>query len=147
MFYQERLEDILKQDVNHLWEIISKYCEENGTKESVIQWNNIQESLPICKDLLECLGVKSFVAIARLLMTDYATYHSGFPDLTLWNPNNKKCLFVEVKSKNDTLSIKQKLWLHHLKQFGVPVAVCHVDSVGCKSKTDLPLDFNSDWID
>lgn len=37
-----------------------------------------------------------------------------------------QCKFVEVKSDNDRLSIKQKLWLNYLAEIGVDVEVCHV---------------------
>lgn len=59
---------------------------------------------------------------------NYRLAQSGFPDLTLWNPETKKCKFVEVKSPNDKLSPQQRIWLHFLRNIGIDCEVCNVKS-------------------
>jgi hypothetical protein len=57
---------------------------------------------------------------------------SFFPDFLLtglasvWNVDEKKCRFVEVKSPNDHLSETQKVWISVMQSAGVDVEVCHV---------------------
>jgi hypothetical protein len=34
---------------------------------------------------------------------------------------------VEVKGENDTLSIKQKLWLNYLMDIGASIEICYVE--------------------
>lgn len=48
--------------------------------------------LYILQGLIESLGSKIFCAIGKLFLTDHASYSAGFPDLTLWDPENKKVL-------------------------------------------------------
>lgn len=47
-------------------------------------------------------------------------YHS------VWNFEEKKCRFVEVKSPNDHLSETQKVWISVMQSAGLDVEVCHV---------------------
>ena len=42
-------------------------------------------------------------------MTNHRHTRSGFPDLTMWDTNNHRVVFVEVKGPNDRLSNKQIL--------------------------------------
>lgn len=46
--------------------------------------------------------------------------------LSVWNVEEKKCRFVEVKSPNDHLSETQKVWISVMQSAGVDVEVCHV---------------------
>lgn len=46
------------------------------------------------------------------------------------NNGGGEARFVEVKSPNDRLSDKQKIWLHVLQSVGANVAVAKVDHVG-----------------
>lgn len=78
------------------------------------------------------------------LCQEYRQRGSGLPDLFLWNPVKKQCMFSEgmyflryprwicltntdlgtVKSENDRLSDKQRLWIHILSAAGVRVELC-----------------------
>lgn len=64
------------------------------------------------------------------LSTDYRTFSSGFPDLTLYDPATKRVKFVEVKSENDVVSDNQQLWLEFLVSAGCDAEVCKVVSPG-----------------
>ncbi|KAL7265800.1 hypothetical protein RUND412_011673, partial [Rhizina undulata] len=58
------------------------------------------------------------------LCQEYRQRVSGIPDLFLWNPEKKECMFSEVKSENDRLSDTQRLWIHVLSSAGVKVELC-----------------------
>lgn len=45
---------------------------------------------------------------------------------SVWNVEERKCRFVEVKSPNDHLSETQKVWISVMQSAGVDVEVCHV---------------------
>ncbi|KAK9325540.1 VRR-NUC domain-containing protein [Lipomyces orientalis] len=86
-----------------------------------MDWNfDIQEIL----EAAECIGGHALSAICKILCEEYGQRSSGMPDLFLWNPEQKKCLFSEVKSENDRLSDTQRLWIDVLVGAGVPVELC-----------------------
>ncbi|XP_034951589.1 fanconi-associated nuclease 1-like [Chelonus insularis] len=78
------------------------------------------------KDIIKCLGKKAVIGICKLVASNYCQWSSGFPDLFVWDTSDLKCKIVEVKGPGDTLSIKQKLWIKHLLEFGVDTEVCYV---------------------
>jgi hypothetical protein len=45
---------------------------------------------------------------------------------------------VEVKGENDTLSIKQKLWLNYLMDIGASIEICYVEPKASKKKIKTP---------
>jgi hypothetical protein len=53
-------------------------------------------------------------------------------DLTLWDVNKNRHLFVEVKGPNDRLSNKQILWLDYLSSVGIEAVVCHIEPLNGK---------------
>ncbi|KAL0278898.1 UNVERIFIED_CONTAM: hypothetical protein PYX00_000579 [Menopon gallinae] len=84
-------------------------------------------------DIIRCLGISKFADICERLVRDFKVYRSGFPDLTLWNPETGKCKFVEVKGPNDKLSPKQMIWLDFLSKINVDCEVCNVKNTASKS--------------
>ena len=64
--------------------------------------------------------------ICKILCQDYKGRSSGGPDLFLWNPQTKKCKFVEVKGPGDNARPNQKLWFDALVHAGVDVEICRV---------------------
>jgi hypothetical protein len=98
--------------------------------------------------LLKCLSGSQWRAICERLIKHHRHTRSGFPDLTLWNPDLQMCHFVEVKSPNDRLSAKQILWIEFLNRHGVTSLVCHVEATNArkwatsnspqKTKTETP---------
>jgi Fanconi-associated nuclease 1 len=54
------------------------------------------------------------------------SYDTNRSFLSVWNIEEKKCRFVEVKSPNDHLSETQKVWISVMQSAGVDVEVCHV---------------------
>lgn len=88
------------------------------------------------------------------MASDYSHRRGGHPDLLLWRTDSpegnacgegmggdilkgaaKKAVFVEVKSPNDRLSEKQRIWLKVLAEIGASAAVCHVVHAGSRTET------------
>ncbi|KAL2740672.1 fanconi-associated nuclease 1-like isoform X1 [Vespula squamosa] len=82
------------------------------------------------KEIVYCLGTENVIKICERLIHNYTLWKAGFPDLIVWNSNNKSCKIIEVKGPGDKLSVKQTLWLQYLHQMGVNVEVCLVRDNG-----------------
>ena len=82
--------------------------------------------------LLKCLTGLQWRAICERLIKHHRHTRSGFPDLTVWNPDLSVCHFVEVKGPNDRLSAKQILWMEFLNNHGITSVVCHVEATNAK---------------
>lgn len=82
--------------------------------------------------LLKCLKGHQWRAICDRLIKNHRHTRSGFPDLTLWNPDLGICSFVEVKGPNDRLSAKQILWIEYLNNHGISSVVCHVEALNAR---------------
>uniref|UniRef100_A0A1B6LGE6 Fanconi-associated nuclease n=1 Tax=Graphocephala atropunctata TaxID=36148 RepID=A0A1B6LGE6_9HEMI len=130
---KSKLQDLAEGGVEAVISAFQEALENNGNTESVVNWNYV-DNFEITKSLIRSIDIDVFLNLSRLLLRHHRTYGAGFPDLTLWNPLENKCIFVEVKSPNDTLSMKQRVWLHSLNKMGARALVCHVQSVGCKSQ-------------
>uniref|UniRef100_T1HZJ8 Fanconi-associated nuclease n=1 Tax=Rhodnius prolixus TaxID=13249 RepID=T1HZJ8_RHOPR len=91
----------------------------------------------LIRKFLECIGIEPFLKFCDYLFEAYKERSSGLPDLTLWNVNKNKCLFVEVKGPSDKLSPKQIIWLQKLNEFGIESEVCHVHTLHT-GKRELP---------
>ncbi|KAI4490905.1 hypothetical protein M0802_010579 [Mischocyttarus mexicanus] len=78
------------------------------------------------KEIVYCLGIESVLKICERLIHNYILWKAGFPDLIVWNSNDKSCKVIEVKGPGDKLSVKQTLWLQYLQQIGVDIEVCLV---------------------
>lgn len=103
-----------------------------------------------------CLGPAVVAGGCDLLAQDYRHRRGGMPDLILYRERavssagssagsdspavtSRESRFVEVKSPQDRLAPKQKLWLHALAELGADVAVCDVKvdgAVGLPSDDD-----------
>ncbi len=90
-------------------------------------WDNWD--LPTLQSITKCIGGRGLAAICRILARDYATMCSGMPDLLLWNAERGVAKLSEVKSANDVLSDKQRVWIHELEKAGVNIEVMEVVEV------------------
>ncbi len=98
---------------------------------SVVNWDLFVDAEYLC-GLLRCLTGPQVAGVCRRLLADHRHTRSGFPDLTLWDPESRRCEIVEVKGPGDRLSNKQILWIRYLNKLGVKAFVCHVEAVGAK---------------
>ncbi len=89
-------------------------------QKAVVEW--IGYSYP---NLLYCAsagGMRTNITTAKKMKA--TGYKKGFPDLFIYEPNNKyKGLALELKVKGNYASKHQKEWLHNLNQRGY-FAVC-----------------------
>lgn len=86
-------------------------------------------SVEDAKNLAVCMAGHLLSRICEVFAKDYGHCHGGLPDLTLWNPGERTCKFVEVKGPGDRLSQKQLVWLSRLLQWGCSVEVCRVRAI------------------
>ncbi|KAI9741032.1 MAG: hypothetical protein M1834_002743 [Cirrosporium novae-zelandiae] len=80
------------------------------------------------EDLLEivtCFRGEALAVLCKVMAQEYQQRGGGIPDLFLWNPRTKEVMFSEIKSENDRLSDKQRLWIHVLTGAGVSVELCN----------------------
>ncbi|XP_050401294.1 fanconi-associated nuclease 1, partial [Patella vulgata] len=110
----------------------------NETTCAGINWERLQ-SLEYIQGLIQCIGGKLLCGLLSRYAKDPRHTRSGFPDLTLWNTENKTFKIVEVKGPGDRLSHKQILWLSYLCKLGIDAEVCHVKAVGVKKLKARPL--------
>ncbi|CAK1550676.1 unnamed protein product [Leptosia nina] len=109
-------------------------CEISDIQRSKISWENVEV-------VTKCLGSYALAAICRRLALDYRYSHSGFPDLTLWNPHTKQIIFVEVKTDKDKPSIKQLQWMKYLEMNNIDTEFCYIGTNtmanGSRNKTEV----------
>ncbi|CAL3964009.1 hypothetical protein PZA11_001475 [Diplocarpon coronariae] len=80
------------------------------------------------EDLLEIVGCfdgRALATVCQVMAQEYRVRGGGVPDLFLWDVEDKKVLFSEVKSENDRLSDTQRLWIHVLTGAGIRVELCN----------------------
>ncbi|WP_257284358.1 VRR-NUC domain-containing protein [Endozoicomonas sp. SESOKO1] len=65
-------------------------------------------------------------AMFQRLMFDIAHNRTGFPDLILFDPENNRYQWLEVKGPGDRLQENQKLWLAFFQENGIPAEVVYV---------------------
>lgn len=136
-FYRNRIklihshiQHLLSNGINSVMEEITDVCTKHTRTLSMISWDLIKlEQLPEIKKFLECVGIEPFLKFCDYLLQAYKERSSGLPDLTLWDVNKNKCLFVEVKGPSDKLSPKQIIWLQILNEVGIESEVCHVHTL------------------
>ncbi|XP_044263727.1 fanconi-associated nuclease 1-like [Tribolium madens] len=130
---QKRLDEIrdkwknieLRTKLNQAWDLHSH--------ESSLMQAEVSKPVYIF-DVIMCIGRPVVAKIFERLAKNFKIYHSGFPDLIVWNVDEGKAKFVEVKGENDKLSIKQKLWLNYLCDIGASVEVCRVEPKATKKQ-------------
>ncbi|KAJ9093488.1 hypothetical protein QFC19_008347 [Naganishia cerealis] len=96
---------------------------ERGTLAIGVNWAYELQDL---EEIINCIGGQSLSILCRMFCEEYGHRSSGVPDLIVWNMEERKCRFVEVKSPNDHLSETQKVWISVMQSAGVDVEVCHV---------------------
>ncbi|XP_014271242.1 fanconi-associated nuclease 1 [Halyomorpha halys] len=140
-FYKRR-EEVIEKTLDQIAEetapgYLEKMAKKYGGIAGPVDWNLLLEKpgdLEEAKQFLSCLTTDVFLHIAKYLIQDYRSRRSGLPDLTLWNPSSKKCIFVEVKGPSDTLSPNQIKWLQKFDEFGANAEVCRVNTLNTGPK-------------
>ncbi|KAL8293066.1 hypothetical protein RQP46_000760 [Phenoliferia psychrophenolica] len=134
---EKRLKFIANAKHSKIAELLSVVDDQerpHGTYCIGVNWDKYSKT-----DLLEitkCIGGESLSTIMRVFAEDYTSRCGGVPDLILWDPEDERALFVEVKGPGDRLSNTQKVWIDVLGSAGVEVVVCAVMTEDDKEKLD-----------
>ncbi|KAF9068946.1 hypothetical protein BDP27DRAFT_1294387 [Rhodocollybia butyracea] len=83
-------------------------------------------------EIVDCIGGDALAVICEIFCQDYPARASGVPDLVVWNSDDRKCKFVEVKGPGDRARDNQTLWFDALLSAGLDVDLCRV--VECNTK-------------
>ncbi|KAK6642731.1 hypothetical protein RUM43_004233 [Polyplax serrata] len=126
-----RLFELTKWTEEEVENKIKSVYHENYNVQCLITWKEHFTADLFC-EIMRCLTPPILSEICKRFVMNYRLAQSGFPDLTLWNPETKKCKFVEVKSPNDKLSSQQRIWLHFLRNIGIDCEVCNVKNISRK---------------
>ncbi|CAI2371364.1 unnamed protein product [Moneuplotes crassus] len=121
---KEMTPEELRDEIEILWET-HKY-----KHNCAISWDSISFSKEKLKDIIPCMGGDILAKIVKKYCYDYKNWNHGMPDLLLWNPEEKKIKFSEVKSEFDKLSEVQKGWLEYLSQCGIHAEACYINRRG-----------------
>uniref|UniRef100_A0A1Y1MVK8 Fanconi-associated nuclease n=1 Tax=Photinus pyralis TaxID=7054 RepID=A0A1Y1MVK8_PHOPY len=140
-FYTSRRRKIGKRlsEVESEWtdkmmhQLICDVWNRNSQKKSFIHSSLVEDPERLF-DMLMCIGRPKLRKIFEHFLEDFGSYRSGLPDLFLWNLDEKRCKFVEVKGENDQLSAKQECWLDFLRSIGADVEVCYVHTTGSRRR-------------
>uniref|UniRef100_A0A914LMI6 Fanconi-associated nuclease n=1 Tax=Meloidogyne incognita TaxID=6306 RepID=A0A914LMI6_MELIC len=106
---------------------------ENSARSSTIEWHDFEGGKEQLLRFLHCCSPVLLHALFKKLCSNFRQSRSGFPDLTLWNAEERKLAVVEVKGPSDKLSTKQQIWLDFFKSQGVRAVVCHVSAKNDRS--------------
>ncbi|CAL2040089.1 unnamed protein product [Caenorhabditis brenneri] len=115
-------QELIEDNIRKIWEL-----KKNETNREC-SWKHFPDGAEDCVGLFQCIPRPAMIAIFRRLAENYRNSRSGFPDLTLWNPEKKTVTVVEVKGPGDRLSTKQRLWLAFFADNGITAEVCHVEA-------------------
>ena len=121
---ETRFDQLRRMSDAQVASVIDKVWNEQFGCQCLVSWDELQ--LQDVKDLAFCFGVDVLAAIFARLCSNFRLNRSGFPDLILWNPEEKRVKAVEVKGPGDSLSGKQILWIDYFKSCGLDAEVCYV---------------------
>uniref|UniRef100_A0A8D9BI66 Fanconi-associated nuclease n=1 Tax=Cacopsylla melanoneura TaxID=428564 RepID=A0A8D9BI66_9HEMI len=123
----KRLSEIKEMTPEQVVAEVMKVESEHVDESCVINWSCVsRDNVNILTNCVASITVPLLVNIGEYIIQDVDHNAQGFPDLTMWNPDKKKSIFVEVKSMNDRLSIQQKVWLHKLCEWGANACIAQL---------------------
>lgn len=85
---EERLQCIRTWSSSEVSERIAEVWNGNQGKTSIVSWDRFRDVEHV-SGLVQCIAPNVLAAIAQRLLQNYRHYRSGFPDLTVWNPQEK----------------------------------------------------------
>ncbi|MES2801936.1 MAG: exonuclease domain-containing protein [Bdellovibrionota bacterium] len=124
--HKEKIENklLLLKDLKKTEFVILKTVIENyGKLNDIFQWQPTLANLVL--NFLKSSSTKGIAHILRTMSQNFASYHSGYPDLMLETDDGIQ--FVEVKAEGDSLRVKQLSKLRLLKEAGFEVSVLRVN--------------------
>lgn len=124
-----KLESLQNLDIDTLSTMMQETYMKCCNYDSIVPLHLFMNEYSQLKEVVRCLGVEIVLGICRQLLNNYQIWKAGFPDLIVWDSKSFKYKIVEVKGPMDTLSTKQKLWLHYLERLGVVTEICYVRNI------------------
>lgn len=86
---ERRIDSIRNASGDHvLQELVEKTWNENHGRTSLVSWDRFRDVEHV-GGLVRCISPAALASISQRLLQNYRHYRSGFPDLTLWNPQEK----------------------------------------------------------
>jgi hypothetical protein len=104
--------------------IIKNFREKAGIQSPFVFWGILTEEL--LELALACLPAAHLKKWFERMLLDIKSNRSGFPDLILFWPQEKRYQMIEVKGPGDRLQDNQIRWLDYCVANGMPVIVCYV---------------------
>ncbi len=104
--------------------LLITYNEKHGINNRLVIWPALSPELITLA--VSLIPVEQLRAMFQRLMFDIAHNRTGFPDLILFDVENKKYQWVEVKGPGDRLQDNQKLWLAFFQENDIPAEVVYV---------------------
>ena len=94
---EERLAFIRDGPIDAIVERVGRTWRDNHGQSSLVSWDRFVDVEPI-ECLLRCIPLSVLAALCERLLQDYRYFRSGFPDLTVWNPQDrvKPLLIVDL---------------------------------------------------
>ena len=104
--------------------LLTTYNEKQGISNRLVIWPVLSPEL--ITFAVSLIPVEQLRAMFQRLMFDIAHNRTGFPDLILFDPENNRYQWLEVKGPGDRLQENQKLWLAFFLDNEIPAEVVYV---------------------
>ncbi|MES2538072.1 MAG: VRR-NUC domain-containing protein [Pseudomonadota bacterium] len=104
--------------------IMKNFGEKMGIQSPFVFWGSLSEQLLALA--LDCLPAAHLKKWFERMLLDIKSNRTGFPDLILFWPREKRYQMIEVKGPGDRLQDNQIRWLDYCAANGMPVTVCYV---------------------
>lgn len=98
--FKKRFDHLAELSNESVFELIDQEYEKYKSLQTIINLESID--LNDLKEIILCIDIGSLLKICRRLAEDHRFTRSGFPDLIVWNLEEKKIKAVEVKGEQFT---------------------------------------------
>lgn len=85
---EQRLESVKRWSDDQLAEWIEGVWKENHGRTSLVSWDRFRDWEHL-DGLVRCIPPHVLASVSERLLRNYRHYRSGFPDLIVWNPEEK----------------------------------------------------------
>lgn len=105
--------------------VLSSFNDRRGVSNRLVNWKQLD--YPLLELAVKTMPVSDIKAILSRLIFNLAHNRNGFPDLILFNSENKSYRWVEVKGPGDKLQKNQIRWLTFFAANQIPCEVVYVE--------------------
>jgi hypothetical protein len=100
------------------------YLEKEGVNNLLVSWRHLD--VKILTTALNCIPAEHLAGIFERLSFDLRGNRSGFPDLILFKPAEKRYQLIEVKGPGDRLQPNQRRWFNVFHNHQIPATLVNV---------------------